>query len=273
MRFTVVTPTYNRAHTLGRVYQSLCEQTFQDFEWVIVDDGSSDGTKELVLTWAAAFPIRYFWKPNGGKHTAMNRGVVEARGEFVLFFDSDDSCVPETLERFDYHWRQIPDPSRFATLSCLCQRADGSVVGDLYPAPVVDALTFADQFRYRTVERWGIVRTDCLREYPLLEGEPYCPESLVWDRISRKYYARFFNEPLRIYETNSDSITHRMMELRASSPKAILTYYRELVLSSAPLWYRLRAALNYFRFAVITQKRRIIRSIQSGRNTPLKTGK
>jgi glycosyltransferase involved in cell wall biosynthesis len=273
MRFTVITPTYNRAHTLGQVYQSLCAQTFHDFEWVIVDDGSTDGTKELVLGWKPFFPIRYLWKPNGGKHTAMNQGVKKAIGEFVLFFDSDDRCVPETLERFDYHWRQIPDPSRFATLSCLCCRPDGSIVGDPYPASSVDAFTFADQYRYRFAERWGIVRTDCLREFPLIEGEPYCPEGLVWDRISRKYFARFFNEPLRIYETGSDSITHRMIKLRASSPKAIMTYYRELALSSAPLWYRLRAAINYCRFAAITTKRRLARSLRWSRGHPLKAGK
>src|SRR5579859_6080469 len=124
MRFTVLTPTYNRAHMLGSVYQSLCAQTLPDFEWIIIDDGSTDRTRDMVVTWKPFFPIRYFWKPNGGKHTAINKGVAEARGEFVLFFDSDDTCVPQTLERFDYHWRQIPDPAGFASLSCLCCRSD-----------------------------------------------------------------------------------------------------------------------------------------------------
>jgi glycosyltransferase involved in cell wall biosynthesis len=78
MKFTVLTATYNRAHTLPDVYQSLCAQTFRDFEWVIIDDGSADGTRELVLSWKPSFPIRYTWKQNGGKHTAVNIGVAQA---------------------------------------------------------------------------------------------------------------------------------------------------------------------------------------------------
>src|SRR5438132_2378770 len=123
MRVTVMAPTYNRGHTLRVVDERLCSQTFQDFEWVIVDDGSTDGTGDLVATWKPFFPIRYFWKPNAGKHTAMNIGVSRAAGELVLFFDSDDRCIPSALERFDYYWRQIPDPSRFANFSCLCRRS------------------------------------------------------------------------------------------------------------------------------------------------------
>jgi glycosyltransferase involved in cell wall biosynthesis len=256
MRFTLLTPTFNRAHTLGRVYESLCVQTFRDFEWVIADDGSTDGTAELVSSWKPFFPIRYFWKPNAGKHTAMNLGVAKANGEFVLFFDSDDQCTPNALERFDYHWRQIPDPSRFANLSCLCRRADGSIVGKPYPANCVDALTFADQLRYRTVERWGINRTDVLREFPWPEGERYAPEGLVWDRISRKYAARFINEALRIYEPNSNGVSSNVTDLRISSPKSTLTYYRELALSPAPILLRLRAVINYCRFATIAAARK-----------------
>jgi glycosyltransferase involved in cell wall biosynthesis len=251
MRFTVLTPTFNRAHTLGRVYESLCAQAFRDFEWIIVDDGSTDGTKDLVSTWEPFFPIRYLWQPNRGKHTAMNLGVSAAQGEFVLFFDSDDRCTPNALERFDYRWRQIPEPGRFGNLSSLCCAPDGSIVGKPYPAEYVDAFTFADQIRYRSSERWGINRTDVLREFPFPEGERFVPEGLVWNRLSRKYAARFFNEPLRIYETRSDSLSQKMVELRACSPRATLTYYRELILSPAPMLLRVRAALNYCRFAAL----------------------
>jgi len=252
-----MTPTYNRAHTLARAYECLCAQTFRDFEWVIVDDGSTDGTNELVSSWSSFFPIRYFWKPNGGKHTAMNRGVAEAKGEFVLFFDSDDRCTPNALERFDYHWRQIPDPSRFANLSCLASLADGSIIGRPYPADYVDAFTFADQVRYRSADRWGINRTDVLREFPWPEGERFVPESLVWNRMSRKYAARFFNEPLLIVYPSPDSLSRRMFALRASSPRATLTHCRELALSPAPVLLRLRAAINYCRFTIVSVLRRM----------------
>jgi glycosyltransferase involved in cell wall biosynthesis len=264
MRFTVLTPTYNRAHLLGRVYECLCAQSFRDFEWVIVDDGSTDGTKGLVSSWKAVFPIQYFWKPNGGKHTAMNLGVSMASGEFVLVFDSDDRCTPNALERFDYQWRQIPEPSRYSNLACLCRTSAGAIIGKPFPGDPVDAFTFADQMRCRysgkwgsNAEGWGITRTDVLREFPYPEGERYAPEALVWNRISRKYAARFVNEALRIYEPDPNGITSKVTTLRASSPKSTLTYYRELGLSPAPILVRLRAAMNYCRFAAIEIKRRL----------------
>ncbi|MGQ9564843.1 MAG: glycosyltransferase family 2 protein, partial [Thermogutta sp.] len=98
MRFTVFTPTYNRAHTLSRTYESIRRQTIRDFEWVIVDDGSTDGTDELVQQWQQEcndFPIRYFWQPNQHKKVAFNRGVREAKGQWFVPIDSDDELLPD----------------------------------------------------------------------------------------------------------------------------------------------------------------------------------
>ncbi len=247
-----MTPTFNRRHTLEGVYQSLCAQTFRDFEWIIVDDGSTDKTGELVERWKAFFPIRYVWKPNGGKHTAVNLGVSLAEGEFVQIFDSDDRCTANALERFDHHWRQVPDTSRFANVSSLCCTTDGKVIGETYPADYVDAFTFADQIRYGKWERWRMDRTAVLREFPFPEGEPFVPEGLVWNRISKKYAARFINEALRIYEPRADSLSQKIFLLRVLSPKATLAHYSELALSTASVQIRLRAAINFCRFAVIS---------------------
>lgn len=260
MRFSVVTATFNRAHTLGRLYASLCNQSFRDFEWVIVDDGSTDGTRELVGSWAAAFPIRYFWKKNGGKHTAMNLGVSEAMGEFVALVDSDDELKPNALERFDFRWKQIPHPEQFSTLTALASKPDGTIMGELFPEDHVDAYTFADQYHFRgKVDRWGINRTDVLREFPFPEGERFVPEALVWNRLSRRYATRFFNEALLIVHPSADSLSRKSVDLRASSPNATLTYYRELALSPARIEVRARAAANFGRFAMLAAARRIRR--------------
>ena len=263
MRFTVLTPTYNAARLLGRVRDCLIAQTFSDFEWVIVDDGSTDGTRELVSTWKAHFPIRYFWKPNGGQHTAENLGISVADGEFILFLDADDLCTANALERFDYHWRRIPDPTRFANVSCLCRAPDNTIIGKPYPADYVDAHSFADQMRFRHSGRWGAVsegwgmtRTDVLREFPFPEEERFVPAALVWNRISRKYSCRFVNEALRIYEPGPGGVSNNLTALRVSSPKSTLDYYRELALSPAPIVVRLRAAINYVRFAAVATARR-----------------
>ena len=210
--FTVFTATYQRAHTLHRVRDSLDAQSFGDFEWVVVDDGSTDGTEELVAGWAreASFPIRLFRQPNAGKHVAWNRGVREAGGALFLSLDSDDRCVAHALERFAHHWSAIPDDgrARFQGVTALCADPHGNVVGTPFPRDPLDATSLDIRYRYAVRgEKWGFQRVDVLREFPFPEppGQRFVPESLVWDRIGRRYLTRFVNEPLRIYDEGEDA--------------------------------------------------------------------
>lgn len=204
--FTVLTPTFNRAHTLSRVFDSLRAQTFHEFEWVVVDDGSTDDTAGLVRGWAqdAPFPVRYVRQDNRGKHVAMNRGVEMARGELIATLDSDDACVPSALERFAFHWRSIPEDRRkaFYGIVCHCLDSAGRRLGDRFPAKVVDALGLDCRYLWRVRgEKWGAVRRDLMRATPFPEQpeRTRIPESVVWDRIGQTYLARFVDEALRIY--------------------------------------------------------------------------
>ena len=135
--FTVFTATFNRARVLHRVYDSLRAQTFRDFEWLVVDDGSTDGTGALVAAWRAEadFPIRYRYQENRGKHVACNRAVAEARGRFFLTLDSDDACVPQALARLNRHWEEIPEREQpgFSAVTVLCMDVAGRIVGDRFP--------------------------------------------------------------------------------------------------------------------------------------------
>src|SRR5689334_12797500 len=110
---TVCTVTFNRAHLLPRVYQSLVAQTFRNFEWLVIDSGT-DGTRDLVEAWgkSSPFPIRYLWTPSRGQYAAMNVGVREAAGRFFASLDSDDHYVPQALERFLHYWETIPVAAR-----------------------------------------------------------------------------------------------------------------------------------------------------------------
>ena len=213
--FTVFTPTYNRAHTLPRVYGSLKEQTFRNFEWIIVDDGSEDNTSQLVAKWriTSDFPIRYFWQENGGKHRARNRAVAEAQGEFFFTWDSDDICVPNALELMKGQWDAIPDIEKatFAGVAGLCARSDGAVVGSRFPRDVFDSDMFSVRQAHRVEgEKCGFQRTDVLRQFPFpqLQQRHYLPESLVWDKIARHYKTRFVNDRLRIYYMDRPSMVH-----------------------------------------------------------------
>lgn len=251
MRFTVLTVTYNRGYLLGQTYESLCVQTFKDFEWVIIDDGSTDGTRELVSSWKSFFPIRYTWKPNGGKHTAVNMGVRQAAGEFVLIIDSDDRCVPQTLERFDYWSKQAPEPERFALFVGLCYREDGvTILGSPLPRDSIDTFSLRDALLLADADRCGVVRTDIFRRflYPVFRGERFIPESVVWNRILRQYAARYFNEPVKIAGYAFGGLSSQA-KLRWSSPMGAVLYYKELAFSSVPLTLRLKAAANAARFS------------------------
>lgn len=215
--FTVFTPTYERAHTLHRVRDSLAAQTFRAFEWVVVDDGSTDGTVETLRAWASGspFPMTVLRQDNAGKHVAINRGVAAARGELFLIHDSDDACVPHALERFAELWHRIPEDrrDRYTGVTAACRDDRGRPVGDPLPVPVLDASALELRYRHRIRgERWGFVRTGLLRRFPFPEQprRTYVPESLVWDRLALDHTTRFVADELRIYhiDPGAESIAH-----------------------------------------------------------------
>jgi len=207
--FTVFTPVYNRRHTLHRVFDSLRGQTLRDFEWLVVDDGSTDGVAEALSEYRteAAFPVRVSGQPHQGKHLAWNHGLELARGELFVPADSDDAFVPETLERFRDLWLSIPasERPRFSGVNVLCQDpATGRTVGTPFPtSPMVsDNLELAYVHRV-TGEKWGCVRTGVLRETPFPSDEAFrgshVPESYLWFSLARRYRVLCANERLRLY--------------------------------------------------------------------------
>jgi glycosyltransferase involved in cell wall biosynthesis len=211
--FTVFTPSYNRSGVLHRVYDSLLKQTFKNFEWLIVDDGSIDNTSQLVSSWIenpeTLFTIRYIWQENAGKKTAFNLGVKEAKGELFLPWDSDDKAVPEALESFYRYWQSIPSDLRndYFSVCGLCVDQNGVLIGDMFPSDIFDSNSLEVIHKYRIGgEKWGFARTDILRKFPFPEDvSGYVPEGLVWSRISRYYKTRFVNDCLRIYYLNSEN--------------------------------------------------------------------
>ena len=262
-RFTVFTATYNRAHTLPRVYESLKYQTFRDFEWLIVDDGSTDHTQKLVKIWQKEnhFPIRYFWQKNAHKKTAFNRGVKEARGELFLFFDSDDAALPEALEILNRHWCNIPEAERdkFTSVQGLCLYESGNIVGDKFPEDVFDSNTLEIFYRYKvTGEKWGFQRTDVLRQFPFPENVlGHVPENIVWSAIAKCYKTRFINEALRIYYIEPDSMT-QMAEAEKNADGLALWARDDLCNDLQwffynPKWF-LKMAANYTRFHLHLKK-------------------
>jgi glycosyltransferase involved in cell wall biosynthesis len=265
--FSVVTPTYNRAATLERVYLSLREQSYQDFEWVIVDDGSTDNTRAMVMGWQqeASFPIHYMWQLNQHKKTAFNRGVQKASGELVVALDSDDSLDANALYSMAMAWREIPvqERERYVAITGLCSRPDGSIVGDMFPRDVFDASSLDMTFKYHVRgEKFGCLRTDVLRQFPFPEDiAGFVPESLVWRAIARAgYLTRFVNQVFRVYHDSSDSLSRQGKENQQHA-LGLWLLAQDTVVECLP-WFRYRpqaflmAAARYTRFALHMRHRR-----------------
>lgn len=255
MIITVFTPTYNRAHLLPRLYESLCRQTFQDFEWVIVDDGSVDNTKSLSLSLpqreGTFFPIRYFYQENGGKHRAINRGVKEAQGELFLILDSDDSLPPDSLERIAYYYEQIRDDESFGGVCGYMAHHDGTIIGHGNGAEILDTNSIDLRNKYHVQgDMCEVFRTSVLREIPFPEipGEKFVPEALVWNRIAQKYKLRVFHHVVYYRDYLDGGLTDKIVRIRMKSPVASMMTYAEMTRFDIPFMQKVKAAINYWRF-------------------------
>lgn len=256
---TIFTPTYNRAYIIGELYWSLLEQTDRNFEWLIVDDGSTDNTRELIGSFVreAKISIRYFRQENGGKHRAINRGVREAAGELFFIVDSDDRLTPEAVARIVYHYDTIRKDETFAGVCGLKAYFFGEKVGGESDFGILDCNALDYRFKYAMKgDMAEVFRTEILKGYPFpeIEGERFCPEGLIWNRIARKYRIRYFYEKIYLCDYLSDGLTARIVKLRMKSPLTSMTYYGELYHSPIPFLQRMKAAVNYWRFAFCSDR-------------------
>lgn len=244
--FTIFTAAYNRPRTLRRVYESLMAQSFRDFEWLIVDDGSGPEVRAAVEALQAEvaqspmpFPIRYFWKENQGKHTAHNRGVIEAHGRYFAMLDDDDVILPNALERMAYFWNAIPEVERdgFAAVMGHCIDQNGAHFGRHFPAHVIDVdyNTMIYKWAYRD-ELWGSFRTDVLLRYPypVAEGpNTWMAEPIPWRRIARAYRTRFVDEVWRVWVVGHYSLSspqaRKHIDYRRIAPTQVLTHQHQMV--------------------------------------------
>lgn len=254
--FTVFTPTYNRAHTLHRVYDSLRAQTFRDFEWLLVDNASTDGTDELVRSWIAAgeVPIRYLRNEvNIGRQASWKRAVGEAQGELFLEVRSADSFVPQALERFKHHWDSIPAAQRhrYSAVTALAEDEHGKLHGSRFPRDILDSDSLAIRYKWRvTGQKWGFQRTDVMREQAIPEIPGYVgsiPEQIVWRRIARTYKTRFVNEVLRTYWHDQPIGLSRPPRTWSNAPGRLLE--AEIHLNEDLRWFPYDA-LGFYRDAV-----------------------
>ncbi|MGQ3585324.1 glycosyltransferase family 2 protein [Ornithobacterium rhinotracheale] len=248
---SILTPTYNRANLLARVFESLQRQTDKDFEWIIVDDGSTDNTEEIIKTFSpSTFDLYYFKKENGGKHTALNFGVQKAKGDFILMLDSDDELPPDAVFIVLEKIKNLPN--ELGGVAGRKSLPSGKIVGtqDDFDEIISSSL----DIRYKenvSGDLTEVFRTSVMREFPFPEfkGERFCPEALVWNRIAQKYNLLFFNKSIYIAEYQEGGLTNTIVKIRMSSPKSSMIHYSELASYNIPLKEKIKATINFWRFS------------------------
>lgn len=256
---SVVTSTYQRADTLPRLYESLRAQTYRDFEWVLVDDGSDDGTEELVRGWMASspFPIVYHWQENAGMGIGRNRAIERAGGEYCSLIDSDDWYLPHALERMVATWEGIPAERRqdFANVEGLRVDGAGTLVLDRFPEDVYDCNYFELRARHGIRgDTVGMYRREVLASFPFPENLGWhVTPAITWNRIAARYETRFVNEIWAGTEYQASGLSNADTELRLRFSDAQLAYWSEYAAMPRPMSTRnrLRANANYVRYSLL----------------------
>lgn len=213
---TVFTPTYNRAHLLPNLYKSLKKQTNKDFEWIIVDDDSTDNTQQVIKEFildSAGFDIISLKQVHGGKHRAINLGVKHARTEWFFIVDSDDVVTEDAIEWIIENTIEAEKEEKICGISGTKilksgKRIDGEIL--------VEKNSYRDLFNLEAYkinasgDMAEIWKTQLLEKYPFpdYEGEYMCPESVIWGRMAVEgYRVRYFNKAIYIFEYLDDGLT------------------------------------------------------------------
>lgn len=231
-KITVFTPTYNRAYILDKLYRSLQRQSYRDFEWLLVDDGSSDGTEDLVAGWMKdenPFPIRYIRQENGGKCRAINRGMEEARGELFFVVDSDDYLTDDALEKVACWEAELPKDGNYCGFAGNLGTSPTETPNTLFESGWFDGNAF-DRYGAVDGERAMVFYTEIARRYPYpaFPGEKFMTEAVTWNRMAQDgYKLRFYNDIIWIYEYKSDGLTNAGYQLFLNNPWGTGLFFRE----------------------------------------------
>lgn len=235
MEITVFTPTYNRAYLLPQLYESLKRQTSFDFEWLVIDDGSTDDTEALVESWCAGndpFPIRFYKKENGGKHQAINMALPLARGKLFFIVDSDDYLTDTSIETIIRICRTLPKDStkKFAGVAGCKGKNAHQIFGTTFSGEILDCSTLDRDRNGISGDKAEVFYTEVLRQYPFPEfdGEKFVTEAAVWDRMALDgYVLRYFNEVIYVCAYLEDGLTHQGLDLYYKNPMGYGYYLRQ----------------------------------------------
>ena len=247
---TIITPTYNRADCLKSCWEALSSQTSFDFQWLIVDDGSTDGTEELVHELkkkTALFSIDYIAKKNGGKHTALNASHPYIRGDYVLILDSDDTLVPNAVRRVLEAWDEFKDDERVGRIIFLKGiSVDDPVCRVEHTGVPVDTLK---EKRIGDVGRdcCDTFRTELFTKYlfPEFEGERFIGEGSGFFPMELESLGVYYNEVIYLCAYREDGLTKAGRRMRILNPRGGMYNSKTYMHPRLPLKTRVKKGILY----------------------------
>jgi len=240
-KITVYTPTYNRGYCLNKLYESLLRQTNKNFDWLIVDDGSIDNTKELVMSWIKdnKIDIKYIYQENAGKMHALNVAYERINAELNVCVDSDDFLVDEAIDLILTKWKAIRDNKQLAGLVGLDRFEDGKLVGTNFPENIKTAKYREFETKYNIKgDKKFVYRTDIVHDtakYPMIDGEKFPALGYLYRLIDQNYDLYLLNTVLCVVEYLDDGISKNKFTQFKKSPNSFAFYRLE----------RMRMAVNY----------------------------
>lgn len=249
---TVFTPTYNRVDLLPRCYESMRRQTCQDFIWMVIDDGSTDGTRQLVESWTRqedSPEIRYYHKENGGLHTAYNEAISHIDTPLCVCIDSDDFMPDDAVEKILRFWERNGSDQYAGIVGLDCDLS-GKVIGD--PLPDQKSVNLVDllvgKYPIHNGDRTNVVRTELYRKYApmhVFPGEKNFNPHYLHLQISKEYDFLVMNENLRFVEYQPGGMSDSMLGQYRSSPNSFAET-RKLYLSfpDTPFSFRFRHSIH-----------------------------
>lgn len=259
---TIFTPTYNRAHTLPRLYESLKRQTVKDFEWLVIDDGSTDDTHKLMMDWldeSNEFKIRYYYVENGGKNRALNKGIKYAEGKYFMILDSDDLLTHDSVEFILTSVNQVADNEEFIGIS----GKKGKFPGGLPLGVNSDSYSEDGYLDCNNLERkkYGLERdmaevfvTEILRKYEfkVWPGEKFTPEEVVWNQMALDgYKLRWFNKVTYLCEYQVGGLSDSTWSLMQKNPMGYAMMFNQRLLIDKSLRGQVYNALQYTTLCIL----------------------
>ncbi|SHI35503.1 glycosyltransferase family 2 protein [Aquimarina spongiae] len=256
---TVFTPTYNRAYCLDQCYQSLIRQTNQDFLWLIIDDGSSDNTEELVNSWIAEnkIAIQYHFQENLGMHGGHNAAYRLIETELNVCIDSDDFMPDDAIEKILENWEKIKGKDNFAGLVGLDANTKGDIIGTKIPDHLTETRLYDLYHKHGVLgDKKLVFRTEVVKKYPpypIFEGERFVPLGYLYQLIDQDYKLLPVNEVFCIVEYLTDGSSMNMLKQYRRHPNGFAFSRKSRMKLGESFRERFKNAIHYVSCALFTK--------------------